>query len=72
MKILYLHLNPKLSTLFAPRETLVLETLQGASFSIIFAPLPLEYDIYKEIMYLGLFPCIYPNILLNIISSYIL
>ena len=26
VKILYLHLNPKLGTLFAPRETLVLET----------------------------------------------
>ena len=42
VKILYLHLNTKLGTLFAPHETLVLETQFKVKFSIIFAPLPLK------------------------------
>ena len=40
MKILYLHLNLNLGALFTPRKTLVLETLIGSKFSIIFAHSP--------------------------------
>ena len=40
VKILYLHLDPKLDTIFAPRETLVLEMQFWVKFSIIFAHSP--------------------------------
>ena len=40
MKTLYLHVNPKLGTLFASHETLVLETQFLVQFSIIFALSP--------------------------------
>ena len=36
VKILYLHLDPKLGTIFAPRETLVLEMQFWVKFSINF------------------------------------
>ena len=42
VKILYLHPEPKLGNIFAPRETLVLETQFWVKFSIIFAPSPFE------------------------------
>ena len=40
LKILYLHPEPKLSTIFAYRETLVLDTQFWVKFNIIFATSP--------------------------------
>ena len=42
VKILYLHLDPKLGTIFAPHETLVLEMQFWVKFSNIFAPSPFD------------------------------
>ena len=44
VKIIYLHMDHKLGTLFAPRETLVLETQFLVKFSITFAPSPLKIN----------------------------
>ena len=60
VKILYLHPDPKLGTIFAPRETLVLEMQLCVKFNIIFAPSPyINSRIFlAHIIIVELFPCL--------------